>query len=43
VQKISLERELIIGKAELEILLGMPLADALAKVKQEYYASKNRR
>jgi outer membrane protein TolC len=43
VQKISLERELIIGKAELEILLGMPLADALARVKQEYYASKNRR
>jgi outer membrane protein TolC len=43
VQKISLERELIIGKAELEILLGMPLNEALAKVKQAYYASKIKR
>ncbi len=36
VTKIALERDLLLGKAELESIIGMPLTEALAKVKSAY-------
>ncbi|HUP13688.1 MAG TPA: TolC family protein [Niastella sp.] len=43
VAKITAERDLILSKAELETLIGMPLDAALAKIKQAYRPAGKRR